>query len=117
MLGREIGNLNDCEWDLERLWTGAAAEGINCDFCHKIVDVDLDPAVVEQLEPMWDALDEGDFGAALPKACLTEAVGRHFDGLVDRDRALQRDLDFGPDVFSEQAGRPACGHGSARCAS
>jgi predicted Zn-dependent protease with MMP-like domain len=27
-----------------------------------------DPAVTEQLEPMWDALDEGDFGAALELA-------------------------------------------------
>ena len=33
-----------------------------------------DPAVVEQLEPMWDALDEGDFGAALDLAesCVSE---------------------------------------------
>ncbi|RKZ11722.1 hypothetical protein DRQ32_05305 [bacterium] len=27
-----------------------------------------DPAVVQELEPMWDALDEGDFGAALQMA-------------------------------------------------
>lgn len=33
-----------------------------------------DPVVVEQLEPMWDALDEGDFGAALDLAesCVSE---------------------------------------------
>ncbi len=33
-----------------------------------------DPAVVEQLEPMWDALDEGDFSAALEMAegCVEE---------------------------------------------
>lgn len=33
-----------------------------------------DPAVVQQLEPMWDALDEGDFGAALEMAeeCVEE---------------------------------------------
>jgi predicted Zn-dependent protease with MMP-like domain len=35
---------------------------------------DDDPAVVEQLEPMWDALDEGDFSAALEMAegCVEE---------------------------------------------
>lgn len=33
-----------------------------------------DPAVVQQLEPMWDALDEGDFGAAieLAESCVTD---------------------------------------------
>lgn len=36
-----------------------------------------DPAVVQQLEPMWDALDEGDFGAALEMA--EDCVGENPD--------------------------------------
>jgi MoaA/NifB/PqqE/SkfB family radical SAM enzyme len=28
VLGREIGNLNDCDWDLARLWGSAGAEGL-----------------------------------------------------------------------------------------